>query len=402
VHLLCVAPYVPTEANTHAGAAYLARYLERVAQTEEVTLIAPATTENVAAAESASTTYPVHVIPPARPRWGRAEVRLRNAALALSPGWPVLRGMADSPEVRRLAAASDVIDIEFDQLLPLAPTLRRAAPGVPIVCTEHDVIAQSFARRARHAPLPTRTLLNVQRRRVAARESALLNQCDLVRVTSEKDAELLRNMGVVTELMMTDMAGGGPPDEAVTLGREGPVVFTGALWRSENEASVLWFVNEVWPRVRKDVGNAEFLAVGANPGPRLLELNSLPGVTVTGWVPELAAVYRDAGVFVAPLVLGAGVKLKVIEAMRYGLPVVATEIGAEGVVESAPPGTLAGVEDDANGFAAAVVALLNDQDRRIDVGRAAASWVAGRPSFEATVDEAVAAYRQLAAARHSP
>ena len=70
-----------------------------------------------------------------------------NAWAALSPGWPVLAGMRSSPVLESLAGWGDVIDVEFGQLLPVVPMLRRWGPKAALVCTEHDVVSQTFARR---------------------------------------------------------------------------------------------------------------------------------------------------------------------------------------------------------------------------------------------------------------
>jgi glycosyltransferase involved in cell wall biosynthesis len=294
-----------------------------------------------------------------------------------------------------LASWSDVVDVEYGQLLPLLPLLRRCGPTSPVVSTEHDVVAQTFARRAEAAHGVARLALSIQRRRVGRREIRYLNACDMVRVTSSKDEKLLRSMGLTAECLVTDFVGGGAPTRDFDLGRDGVVAFTGALWRLENSQSVQWFVNQVWPQVVARVPTAEFLAVGAQPGPELMALNARPGVTVRPWVPDLDEIYASAGVFVAPLVLGAGVKLKVLDAMRFGLPVVATTIGAEGIDDMAPPGAIAAVTNDPNAFAESVARLLNSPDRRLAAGKLASEWMAGRPSFADSVAASLTAYRDL-------
>jgi glycosyltransferase involved in cell wall biosynthesis len=149
------------------------------------------------------------------------------------------------------------------------------------------------------------------------------------------------------------------------------------------------------------VPDAEFLAVGADPGPEVLALASVPGVTIRSWTPDLDEVYATAGVFVAPLVMGAGVKMKVLDAMRYALPVVATTIGAEGIVEEAPPGSFAAVTDDPQEFADAVSTLLEDQGRRSGIGETASTWMSARPTFEESVAASLQAYRDAAERRRS-
>ena len=96
--------------------------------------------------------------------------------------------------------------------------------------------------------------------------------------------------------------------------------------------SVLWFLDHVWPRIQLECPASRFVVAGAQPPPELRD-RAGTAVVVTGWVDDLGSLYAEADVFVAPLILGAGLKFKVPQAMVYGLPVVATPIAAEGIVE---------------------------------------------------------------------
>jgi hypothetical protein len=270
MHLLCIAPYVPHPAIPHAGGAYLHRYLRIAAETEDVVLVAPRTDVNAETVSSVELPYPVHLVDPVPPRFGPVGLRVRNGRAALSPGWAVLTGMRTSAVLAELSATCDVIDVEYGQFLPLVPLLRQHAPAAAIVCTEPDVVAQTFHRRAQSSRGAKRAALTIQQRRIGRREIAYLNACDLVRVTNPKDERLLRSMGLTAPCLVTDIVGGGVPDRPFAFGRAGVVAFTGALWRTENARSLIWFVDSVWPLVRARVPDAEFLAVGADPGPEVL------------------------------------------------------------------------------------------------------------------------------------
>lgn len=394
MRILCIAPYVPHARIPHAGGAYLYAYLRQLAETDDVELIAPDDADNAAALSHVDVGIRVTLVPPAKPRLGFAETKARNYALALSPGWPALQGLRSSPLVQERMRWCDLVDVEYGYLLPLVPQLRGANPAARVVCTEHDVTAQVYDRFSATARGPLRIAYRVQSRRIARREAALLNQCDLVRVTNRKDERLLRLLGVHTPCVVTNAAPAPRPD-LHDLPADGPVVFTGALWRRENARSVHWFVAEVWPIVRRQVPTARFLAVGADPASDLLRLSDVAGVEIRGWVPDLGAIYRQAAVFVAPLRMGAGVKIKVLDAMSHGLPVVATGIGAEGIVDEAPSGALAAVTDDPERFATAVVELLRDPASRQSIGRQAREWIAGLPTFEESVAESREAYAAL-------
>jgi len=107
--------------------------------------------------------------------------------------------------------------------------------------------------------------------------------------------------------------------------------------------------------------------VGAGPPPELLRRSTGP-VRVTGKVPTIGPYYDGAAIAIAPLLTGAGVKFKIPQAMAYGLPVVTTSVGAEGLTGLVDEGML--VTDDPRSFALAVVTLLGDPIARRRVGAA--------------------------------
>ena len=132
-----------------------------------------------------------------------------------------------------------------------------------------------------------------------------------------------------------------------------------------NAEGVRWLLREVWPLVRAEVPDARMLVVGGSP-PADVEG---PGVEVPGRVPELAPWFARASVVVIPILSGAGIRLKVLDALASGKAIVSTTMGAEGaVVEDGEHLVLA---DDPAAFARAVVALLRDPARAASLGAAA-------------------------------
>nr|WP_239523303.1 glycosyltransferase family 4 protein [Geodermatophilus normandii] len=150
------------------------------------------------------------------------------------------------------------------------------------------------------------------------------------------------------------------------------VLFVGALWRRENEDAALWLLRDIWPRVRERVPEARLTIAGADPtAPLRREVTVADGVELTGHVESLAPYYRRASVAVAAMRLGAGVKLKCIVAMMWGVPVVATSVGAEGVEG---PDVFLAVEDDATDLADTVVRALTQPGPALEVAARAHSW----------------------------
>jgi glycosyltransferase involved in cell wall biosynthesis len=136
-------------------------------------------------------------------------------------------------------------------------------------------------------------------------------------------------------------------------------MYVGFLGWEPNIQGLLWFMEKVWPRLLDKHPDLRFDIVGKNPNNRLKKAVELhPGITLTGYVPNLQAVYRDSRVSVAPLLFGSGMKVKVLDAMARGIPTVTTSVGAEGIeVEN---GRHLLIEDDPARMAERINELLDN------------------------------------------
>ncbi len=140
------------------------------------------------------------------------------------------------------------------------------------------------------------------------------------------------------------------------------LVFTGKMDFRPNIDAVLWFVQEVLPLIRQEIPEAKFNVVGRNPHPRLRAVRETPGVTLTGYVRDVRPYVAEAAVYVVPLRVGGGTRLKLMEAMAMGKAIVSTSLGCEGIDVSHKRELL--IADDPPTFAQAVVGLMEDRARR--------------------------------------
>ncbi|HET6308834.1 MAG TPA: glycosyltransferase [Rhodopila sp.] len=249
----------------------------------------------------------------------------------------------DTVLVSRPDVAEDVI-----------PALRRYCRA-PIIYYGHDL---HFRRLRSEAELAH----DARKLRVAEhmrhREYGIWQQVDLSLYPSEEEAQIasaLRpdaRIGSVVPYCFDTFAlpGAAPPRH--------DIIFVAGFAHPPNEDAALWFVSEVLPLIRTEVPTARLSMIGSHPTERVRGLEG-ESVAIRADVSdaELAAAYDRARVAVVPLRYGAGVKFKVVEALRAGLPLVTTPAGAQGL-----PGLsqVVAVEDDAALFAAAVVRLLRD------------------------------------------
>jgi O-antigen biosynthesis protein len=234
------------------------------------------------------------------------------------------------------------------------PMVRRLAPLVPVV---FDTVDVHFIREMRGAALQQDPELLAKAHRTQEQEMSVARACDLTIATTEQDrrhlldaepklrVEVVPNIHVVTEAI------------APLLDRSG-LMFIGGFEHPPNVDAVLYFVHEVLPLISAQLGSVPRLRIVGSRPPR--EVSALAGerIEVTGYVPDPAPYFQQSRVFVAPLRYGAGMKGKIGHALSFGLPVVTTSIGAEGLNLVHGETTL--IADNPQNFAAAVVRLHED------------------------------------------
>jgi glycosyltransferase involved in cell wall biosynthesis len=157
------------------------------------------------------------------------------------------------------------------------------------------------------------------------------------------------------------------------------LVFGGSLDVTMNQDAVLWFSASMLPSIKQRVPDAQFWIVGRNPTSEVRSLAERQGIKITGTVADVRDYYRQAAVFVVPLRIGGGTKLKTLEAMAMGLPIVSTVVGAQGLdVES---GRHLYIADSPEDFTARAVELLKDRDKAVSMGTEARRLVEQKYSW---------------------
>ncbi|MEP6697231.1 MAG: glycosyltransferase family 4 protein [Pseudonocardiales bacterium] len=281
---------------------------------------------------------------------------------------------ADLAELVRTATAeapTDVLQVEYATLAPYL-TGAKATLRVLDLHNIESALAASYARgqsglKSLPVWLETAALRGVERRG--------LRKVDVATVVSENDRMRLPRSRTEILLCPNGWNPTGPLPPAT-----GPVVIFVALlkWRPNSDAAV-WLVNEVWPLVRARQPEAHLLLVGRSPGPRVQRL-AAEDITVTGTVPDVRPYLSRARVAVAPLLSGGGTRLKVLEALDVGRPVVASPIGAEGLDDLVGRGVT--VTSTAAAMAEVIADLLADPERATKAGLQGSQAVAERYAWD--------------------
>jgi glycosyltransferase involved in cell wall biosynthesis len=400
MRIVSLCTHVPFKGIRYSSGQFTLAWLSALSREADIELVVPATAVTLSAPRELPSNVEVTFVPVDRER--RLLDRYHyNANGGVTPGRSVLSGFRASDKFEKAVAAADVVEIHMHHLLPLVTDVRRISERTPVTAIVHDVMTQKVAREAQLATgIKGKVGSYVRTRQAARREVQLINRLDHVLTFSAKDAALLMDLGITipTEVIeplvhlpeLHDRPSVGQPP------REPVVTFTGALFRSVNADSIRWFLDEVWPTVQTSVPEAKLVIAGADPPEGVRRRHSSTTV-VTGYVDDLDSVYRDTSLFVAPLVAGAGVKFKVLDAMAYGLPVIATPIAAEGIVEEAGEECFAAVTADPAEMAERIEFFLRHSDAAADVGSRAREWVHEKFDFGQSAQRALASYARLAA-----
>jgi sugar transferase (PEP-CTERM/EpsH1 system associated) len=258
---------------------------------------------------------------------------------------------------------------------PMADYVRGA--GLPVVMDFVDVDSDKWTQYAGVQRVPRSWAYRLEGRRLRAFEAEAVRWGHRCILATAAEETLLRSFAPWARTAVipngVDLDGYAPPADAPT------VIFTGAMDYLPNVDAVEYFSADIFPAVRRVVPEARFLVVGLNPAPAVRRLAELPGVTVTGAVPDVRPYYRQSAVCVAPLRIARGIQNKVLQSMALGVPVVATSAAARGL-EARPQEHLL-VEDDPVRFAAAVVELLSDGDGRRRLAGRARAFVEGQHAW---------------------
>ena len=381
--LLSIVPFPPRLDAPQGGPRALAELLTRLAERMPVALVTLRTTteppvdevllERCDVVREIERPTPQRWIPPPCGHGRRARPpRARVGARAGSPA--MHEAVAETARTWR----PDVAQVEFGVMAQYVPSLPHALPTVLVV---HDLAEGSPVIDA-DADVGERLRERLDRRAWARFERDAFGRADVAVVFSERDRRLVQ---AVTsrprvEVIPLGITPGAPLDPE---GTEQAVVFVGSFVHPPNVDAARFLVTEILPHVRSAVPDVTTYIVGDAPPATIRQLAG-DGVVVTGRVASVQPYLDRAAVVVAPVRLGGGMRVKVLDALGAGKALVATPLGVSGL--AIDDGVHALVRDGAAPFGQAVAALLRDPGRRRALATSARAWAERSSSWEATAD----------------
>jgi glycosyltransferase involved in cell wall biosynthesis len=228
----------------------------------------------------------------------------------------------------------DLVHLDIIHMAGYQEMLEQAMPRARIVYNWHNIESELMDRYStRERSIPKRIYASVTAGRLRTAEEHILRTAYGHVVCSEREqVQLLRRVPEARIAVVGNGVDvgfyGAPSVETTTPNR---IVFVGSMDYHANVDAAVWFSRDIWPYVLERFPHWRLTLVGSNPAAAVSALASQPGIEVTGTVPDVRPYYREAMAAVVPLRTGGGTRLKILEAMAAGVPVVSTALGAEGL-----------------------------------------------------------------------
>jgi glycosyltransferase involved in cell wall biosynthesis len=333
----------------------------------------------------------LHFTEPGFPPLTREDLPFCREVLAIpKPGaygpWKLLGGVAGrwplpilnytSPEmsaaVARLTRGTkfDLVHLDAIHMMRYGGALA-AQPEVKTVYNWHNIESELMQRYHDTAATPAkRWYAGRTAAKLRARETDILRIATGHVVCSPRERDQLQRRAPEARVAVVhngvDMQCFANAGAGSAAGRD--LIFVGSMAYPPNAEAAVFFSRNVWPAIRERMPDLRLMIVGAIPLPEVLALAQLPGVNVTGTVPDVRPYYGSALAAIVPLRAGSGTRLKILEAMAAGVPVISTPVGAEGLEATPGRDFLIAQADDAEEWISQLKGLAGQRESLVAAG----------------------------------
>ena len=297
----------------------------------------------------------------------------------------------------------DIVHMESIHLISYLPVIRTASSRPLVICDWHNLESEVMRRYSRYSPsLARRLYARITAHRLTSLSRRALSLFDAHLVVSERDRDQLLELSPEARVFVIEngvdttfhsdaelqrayqeschrlrdvddaVDDSGPGSEGIHLPppRRHRVLFVGSMDYHANVDAAVHFAREYWPGIYRQRPELTFTIVGRYPRPEVSALAHLPGIQVTGTVADVRPYYCEALAEVVPLRVGGGSRLKILEAMAAGVPVISTRLGAEGL--GVKDGETIVLAETGDGFCRALCDLADNETawrRQMDAAR---------------------------------
>lgn len=337
---------------------------------------------------------------PTRSRWQR----LRDLIFTRQPDIAQrLYSNAFAERLRFLLAKEtfDLIQFEGIEVAPYLPIAKTTQPKAKL-CFDtfnaeyvlQQVISKIDRQSVRRWPAALYSL--IQGTRIEQFEREMCQLADIVIAVSSEDADALRAFRADQRISIVP-SGISVDDyqkrqKSLELGKQA-IVFTGKMDYRPNVDAMLWFGESIFPKIQATLPDVKLYIVGQQPHQRLTALQAKVGILLTGWVESVQPYLQNASVYVAPLRMGSGTRLKLLEAMASGCAIVATPAAAAGL--SADANTVMRIAADEDSIAQEVIDLIRHPDQQAQLGQRAREYVRAYYDWSVLIPRLLSAYKEI-------
>lgn len=231
-------------------------------------------------------------------------------------------------EIKNKGYRPDIVELNWTNIILYLPSIKNIFPDAKYYAVEQDVTFQNYER---NYLLTTNPLQHKTEKKIFLLfkndELKTLKLFDKIFVFNNKDLKLLTNNGIQESLIKVIIPYFKTISIPLTEDKKNMILFYGAMGRKENYLAAIWFIENVFPLFSDDF---VFVVLGSSPHPDILKYKS-DRINITGYQADIQPYFEKALCLVAPLERGAGIKVKVLEALLAGIPVLGTEVASEGI-----------------------------------------------------------------------
>lgn len=401
-HILIVSPFLPWPAD-FGGAQRVYHLAAGLTEHADVTIIAPISADQFDDARQLGQQFDLTLVPAgqtARQAAGPAKRIQQLRAIAtgqpsIARSYPI-QAVHDAIQRNLRIKPIDLIQVEFPQMMLALPAHRP-----PVVLDAHNIEHLLIRRVAQTTPSTSQEIFNrLDWRPLRRLEHRAWRTADLTIATSHTDAKIIEQItqtptptipnGVDLQRFAGHRGSGTgnrEPDPDIP-----DVLFVAAMRHQPNADGAIWLARSVFPLVQRQIPNARLTLAGVDPPPAVRALSS-PAIEVTGRVDDVLPYLQRSSAVAVPLFAGSGTRLKILEAMAAGRPVVSTSIGAEGI--EAPPGEAILIADDPEIFAQSLIELITNRESAARIATAARAFVEAQHGWPSIVDRLVVEHDAL-------
>jgi len=295
----------------------------------------------------------------------------------------------------------DIIQVESIHLMSYLTIIREARKKSLVVCDWHNIESELMRRYSEREPSRLRRAYARRTARLMSEfEKRALREFDAHVVVSHRDGERLQDLNPDARIFVIENGVDTAFYSDLRTGDESRarrIVFVGSMDYHANIDGVVDFAHQIWPRLRDRQPELVFTIVGKDPAPEVRELAQIAGIEVTGSVDDVRPFYREAFAAVVPLKVGGGSRLKILEAMAAGVPVVSTTLGAEGLDVQHDENIL--IADTKDQLVEAIISLVENEALRNDLSVAGRALVSRRYDWSSLGAALFRAYEELLVSR---